>query len=107
MSFNIRRKTDFTVPVKVQTLLDGKWIDESFSLTCKRLDLGQLEALKAQGDATVLREVVAGWDGLTDDDGNPVEFASETLEGFLLIPSAVRASALAYVTALAGIRQGN
>lgn len=107
MAFRIHRKDNFRLPVTIQTPADGKFEEETCTLTCKRLDAEQLDKLRKKDDAEILREVVVGWDGPTDDDGKPVPFNPANFAAFLLIPSAVRASALAYVTAIGGIRQGN
>lgn len=44
------------------------------------------EALQANADLRLLREVLVGWDGIVDEDKQPLAFADETREALLAVP---------------------
>lgn len=85
----------------------------SFTVTFKALTRRQLQECKIgnhEGQADLLRQVVVGWDGVTDDrDGTdqPLEFSGEALEVLLDDVWIMRALFDGYGSALVGAKRGN
>ncbi len=59
--------------------------------------------LAAEGDAALLRRVVAGWDDISAADGEPLEFSAENLSALTDIPYFSRAVVDAYLLFMAGL----
>jgi hypothetical protein len=55
----------------------------------------------------VAKEVLEGWDGVTDDDGEPVEFTAASLERMLQIQGVALAVCNAWAESLQGAKRGN
>ena len=63
-----------------------------------------LESITARAIAA---EVLVGWSGVTDDDGEPVEFSAAALDRFLQIQGVAAAVVQAWGESLEGARRGN
>ncbi len=77
------------LPVLVKGALpgeDGKSVNFEFTLNCKRLTQGDIDAVMKDKKGEVkgfVQKVAEGWDGMLDADGNAVPFASEKLDELL------------------------
>lgn len=71
-------------------------------LAQSRLDEIVQEAGGGDQDKAVLGAVIAGWDGVAGDDGQPVDFSAEALAALLDIPYARTALLRAYFEAASG-----
>lgn len=106
MAFNLNRKGTFKSEVSITVPVNDGTVTETIKVEFKRLGADELKKAQRGGDASLLRQVVAGWDGVTDD-GTPVPFTPENLEAFLQVPTAVRATALTYAQDIHGVREKN
>lgn len=85
----------------------------SFTVTFKALTRTQLQACQVgnhEGQCDLLRKVIVGWDGVTDDrDGGaePLPFSAEALELLLDDVWIMRALFEGYGAALVGAKRGN
>jgi len=72
------------------------------------LKIGQDDPeLEHVNSRAVAGEVLTGWDGVTDDDGEPVEFTAASLERFLQIQGVAITVCNAWADSLQGARRGN
>lgn len=89
MAFRLYVSNTVTVPVAGKLPgADGKPSAFSFSLQAKRLGQSALKDLLDANTRTVpevLQDVIAGWDGVLDDDGNQVPFTPANLTSLLEI----------------------
>lgn len=106
MAFNLNRKGTFKSDVQIPVPVEDGTVTETIKVEFKRLGTDELKKAQRGGDVQLLRHVVAGWDGVTND-GAAVPFTPENLEAFLQVPYAVRATALAYAQDIHGIREKN
>lgn len=62
-----------------------------------------LQTLQGRSDIEIVSDLVAGWQGVTDADGEPLEFSHENLAALLdLFPGAAMAIITAYQAGLRG-----
>jgi len=101
MAFKLIARNTVTVPVKgFFTLDDGKKELFDFKLTCRRQGADeQLAALK-NDDKSVkafMQDVVQGFSGVLDEDGNQVTYSEETLDALLETPGIAQLAFRAYL----------
>lgn len=63
--------------------------------------------LEGVNHRTIAAEVLVGWDGVTDDDGEPVDFTAASADKFLRIQGVAKAVCDAWAESLEGARRGN
>ena len=88
--FKIGSKDQYSWPVKVELAADGgKTEKQTFDAVFKRLPQSEVESLgdKLRNDeikeAALIEEILVGWKGVQDSDGNDLPF-SETNRDFLM-----------------------
>jgi len=100
--FKLSANPTYTAPVKVDMPTDnGKTIQKTFEAKFKRLTQTELDDLQKRvssgdlGDDAFVSEVLVGWSGVQDDDGNELEFNPKNLASALDVypvrPSIIRA----------------
>jgi hypothetical protein len=111
--FKLKQSDTFLWPVTVQVPADGgRYVRETFDGEFRRLPQSRLAELNVaitageMDDATFVREVLAGWQGVTDD-GEEVPFSVASLNTLLDMQGVARAIVLAYRDALAGMLRKN
>jgi hypothetical protein len=123
MGFKLSAATSY--PWKVA----GKLANESYSFTAEfafldqeRIDYllvasARRAALLKRGEddpelegvnhRTIAAEVLVGWTGVTDDDGEPVDFTAASADKFLRIQGVAKAVCDAWAESLEGAKRGN
>lgn len=95
--FKLKQTATFLWPVTVHIPNAGKFDKHTFDAEFKRLSMDELKALgerEADGEGVdACRQILLGWKGVVDDDGNDVPFSESALEQLLSIP-AVRLAVL-------------
>jgi hypothetical protein len=88
--FKLMQSDSYFWPVKIDVPSDGGKHDvQTFDVQLKRVSQSRLLEMKTEvlantmTDASFAREVVIGWKGITDADGNDVPFSVDTLEKLL------------------------
>jgi hypothetical protein len=108
MAFKLTQKPTFTAVVKVETPNEKGGFDRSdFKAKFKRVTTDELDELRIKPQREVLREVLAGWDGLVDDADQAVDFTSEHVEALLNIPPALAALAEVFWSNIVKAREKN
>lgn len=91
--------------------LDQERIDYLLVASAKRAALLQRgeddSELEGVNHRTIADEVLVGWDGVTDDDGEPVDFTAAAKGKFLRIQGVAKAVCDAWAESLEGAKQGN
>ena len=63
--------------------------------------------LEGVNHRTIAAEVLVGWDGVTDDDDEPVGFTAASADKFLRIQGVAKAVCDAWAESLEGAKRGN
>ena len=60
----------------------GKFEKSEFTAIFKRVKLSELEGVSEAEGVSLLKKVLVGWEGINDEDGDPVEFSEAELDDF-------------------------
>lgn len=82
MPFKVRKVSSYEWPVKVQIPDNGRFREETFTGVFKKLSRSAFNDLLEQGDDALVQEILVGWKGIVDDDGEPIEFSHGMLREF-------------------------
>jgi len=108
MAFVRKKVKTFKWPVTVEEPSDGGTFDSStFDVVFKRLGRSEFSKLSEKGDLQLLKSVVLGWDGITDEDGKELPFSMEALKEFSDDPYWIRGVLKAYTETFDGAKAGN
>lgn len=112
--FVISQKTSYTWPVTVEFPVDGGKTDkQTFDAEFKRVPASRMaelrEAIEANRttDIELAREVMVGWAGVTDGNGEEVPFSEGTRDRLLDVPLVAAAVVLAWLGSLSGVKRKN
>jgi len=114
MAFVLKQDDRFTWPISFDVPVDGgrhqrQTFDGEFvRLSQSRLrELGEAIQTEEASDQDIAREVLVGWAGITDDDGEEVPFSKAALERLLDIPMLATAIVTTYFKSLQGAKAKN
>lgn len=108
--FKLLQNPEFTHTVKVQTPVNGGHETQTFQARFRVIgitDSDQHNTLTAEGTKVYLREIFVGWDGVTDDQGEPVLFNDQTRDQMIDVPFVRVALLETYNSAMMGAKRGN
>lgn len=103
--FIIKQSDTFKWPVTIAVPADGGTYEKhTLTLKFKRLAQSEIQSLTVDGteDATFVRAVVAGWEGVHDATKQPLDFTPAALDQLLDIPMAAATIVLTYMDAIRG-----
>lgn len=111
--FKIQKATSFQWPVQVNVPRDGggfathEFTAEYKMLEQSKIDLA-LEKFKNE-DSDMLKEIVIGWNGVQDSDGNVLPYSDENRDTLLEIPYVRTALMKGFFEAVSGnkVKKGN
>ncbi|WP_034832842.1 hypothetical protein [Endozoicomonas numazuensis] len=90
-------------PADIKVALDkGRSKSYPITLDLKILPATQYRDLAAQGDKVVFEEIVQGWSGIHDEDGNELSFSDENRDALADLPAFNQAVVRAYLQASSG-----
>lgn len=123
MGFKLSAATSYPWPVSGElaghrysftaefAFLDQERIDYLLVASAKRealLKRGEDDpALEGINHRNIAAEFLVGWSGVTDDDGEPIEFTAAAMDRFLRIQGVAGAICKAWTESLEGGRKGN
>jgi hypothetical protein len=108
MAFVRKKVKAFKWPVTVEEPSDGGVFDSNtFDVQFKRLGRKEFAKLSTKGDLPLLKAIVLGWTGISDEDGTDIPFSIETLTEFTDDPYWVRGVLKAYTETFEGAKEGN
>lgn len=89
MAFKLAQSETYQQRIDVQIVGEtGKVEKHDFKAIFKRCTNQELEDLRQKTGKEVLKEVVTGWTGVTDEDGAAVPFTEENFDALMQIPAA-------------------
>lgn len=112
--FVISQKQSYTWPVVVELPVDGGKIEkQTFDAEFSRVPASRITEIKeaiTKGEVTdtdLAKEVMIGWDGITDDNGNAVPFSERSRDQLLEVQLVAGAVVLAWLGSLSGVKRKN
>lgn len=109
MAFVLKQSPTFTWPVKVAFPIDGgKYRHETFDAEFRRIGQSEVQALAEKvtsGETSaedVIRDILVGWSGITDEDGADLPFSVKARDELLEVALVAGATLNAFLDAYAG-----
>jgi hypothetical protein len=126
MAFVLKVDDSYSWPVPFDLPIDGgRHERRSFDARFKRLPQSRIDELLEAGqrrvaamragepldgmvdDASVARELVIGWSGITDEVGEEIPFSAKALEQLIEVPMVAQAIVQAWGNSLQGAKRKN
>lgn len=112
--FVISQTSSYKWPVAVEFPIDGGRVEkQSFDAEFRRLSQTRIEEIRKLiedggiTDRDFAREVLIGWNGVIDGNGDPVPFSEATRDALLDVPLVSASIIRAFMESLAGARRKN
>jgi hypothetical protein len=114
LAFVLKQSDTYSWPVAFDLPVDGgRHERQTFDGEFKRLPQSRIREIGQQIEAgeiidgAIAAEVLVGWSGVTDGDGNDVPFSQKALDQMLDIPLLATAVVMAYFESLQGAKRKN
>ena len=114
MGFKLDQSGTYKWPVTVEVPVDdGRHDKQKFDGEFKRItqsrirEMGQLIETGDLTDVDLVKEVLVGWEGIEDDQGNELKFSQSKLKQLLDVPMVATAIATAFFDSIAGAKRKN
>ena len=114
MGFKLDQSGTYKWPVTVEVPVDdGRHDKQKFDGEFKRItqsrirEMGQLIETGDLTDVDLVKEVLVGWDGIEDDQGNELKFSQAKLKQLLDVPMVATAIATSFFDSIAGAARKN
>lgn len=108
--FKISKNPEFSHQVKVKTPTDTGFSEQTFTARFRALTISeadQHDSMSTSGTNAFLRDVLIGWEGIVDADGEAVPFSDAARQALIDIPFVRVALLDTYNLALIGAKRGN
>ena len=112
--FVLNKNGSYSWPVIFSVPADGGKVEKkSFEVTYKRLPQSKLKKVLDEveeskvTDIDFCKDVVIGWKGIQDEDGNELQFSESSLESLLDYPMLAKTLVLTYIESLSGAKAKN
>jgi hypothetical protein len=108
MAFVLKKVSSYKWPVSVDVPVDGgKFKKETFTAVFKKMSRSAFNDLVEQGDDALIGEIVEGWEGVKDEDGEEIEYNEAMRDELFDDPYVMRAVITAYTESLLGAQAKN
>lgn len=108
MAFVLKKASSYKWPVAVDVPVDGgKFKKETFTAIFKKMSRSAFNDLVDQGDDALVGEIIEGWEGIKDEDGEDVEYSEAARRELFDDPYVLRAVITAYTDSLTGAQAKN
>ena len=110
MAFVRKKVKTFKWPVEVKEPSDskpGEFETSEFTAVFKRVKMSELKKLEDEGGVQLLKKVMVGWEGVTDEAGKDVKFSVSELEESADDVDWLKAVLSAYTKTYAEAESGN
>jgi hypothetical protein len=126
MAFVLKQSSSYTWPVSVKLPADGgKFEKQTFDAEFKRLPQARINEIQVEvqarikaaernesvdgniSDQSIANELLVGWSGVVDGDGDEILFSEAIKEQLLDIPTVAAAIIIAYFDSLTGTKAKN
>ena len=113
MALVLDQDDTYSWPVTINLPNDGKYEQHKFKCIFKMLKQSRIKELLdlvAKGDVSdqdVCTEVLVGWSGIEDKDGNEVKFTKATFKQLIEVPLIATEIGTAYFKSITGAKTKN
>ena len=114
MGFKLDQSGTYKWPVTVEVPVDdGRHDKQKFDGEFKRItqsrirEMGQLIETGDLTDVDLVKEVLVGWEGIEDDQGNELKFSQSKLKQLLDVPMVATAIATSFFDSIAVAKRKN
>ena len=110
MAFVRKKVKTFKWPVVVKAPSEtkaGKFDSHEFTAVFKRVPRSVITKMSDEDENTLLKLILAGWEGIEEEDGTPIVFDEEALEEFADDPYWIKAVINAYTDTYNEAESGN
>ena len=126
MAFVLKQSNSYKWPVSFKLPVDGgKFEKQTFDAEFKRLPQARINEIQTDvqtrikaaernelvdnniTDISIANELIIGWEGVVDSDGDAVTFSETVKQQLLDIPTVASAIIVAYFDSLAGVKIKN
>jgi len=112
--FKLAQSPSYKWSVKIELPVDGgKFEKATFDAEFKRISQSRINELRTDMDKPgysemdLVKEVLVGWSGVVDADGNEVPYSEGNRDQLLDIPTVAVAIGMAFFESLAGAKRKN
>lgn len=112
--FKLAQSPSYSWSVKIELPVDGgKFEKATFDAEFKRLSQTRINELRTEmekpgySEIDLVKEVLLGWSGVVDADGNEVPYSEGARDQLLDIPTVAASIGIAFFESLAGARRKN
>lgn len=112
--FVISQKQTYSWPVTVEFPVDGGKTDrQTFDAEFKRMTQTRINEIRSQiernevTDTDLAKEVLVGWEGVNDSNGDAVPFTERARDQLLDVPLVAAAVVMAWLGSLTGVKRKN
>lgn len=108
MAFVLKKVSSYKWPVSVEVPVDGgKFKKEAFTAIFKKMSRSAFNDLIEAGDDALIDQIVEGWEGVKDEDGDEFEYNDENKIALFDDPYVLRAVITAYTDSVTGSQAKN
>ena len=108
MAFVLKKVSTYKWPVEVSVPVDGgKFKKETFTAIFKKMSRSAFNELIDEGDDALVDEIIEGWEGVKDEDGEDVPFCAGTKKELFDDPYVLRALIESYTNSITGAAEKN
>ena len=108
MAFVLKKASSYKWPVAVDVPVDGgKFKKETFTAIFKKMSRSAFNDLIEQGVDALIGEIVEGWEGIKDEDGDEVVYSEEAQAELFDDPYVLRGVISAYTDSITGSQAKN
>ncbi len=108
MAFVLKKVSTYKWPVEVSVPVDGgKFKKETFTAIFKKMSRSAFNELIDEGDDALVDQIIEGWEGIKDEDGEDVPFCAGTKKELFDDPYVLRALIESYTDSITGATEKN
>lgn len=108
MAFVLKKVSTYKWPVEVSVPIDGgRFKKETFTAIFKKMSRSAFNELIDEGDDALVDEIIEGWEGIKDEDGEEVAFCDVTKKELFDDPYVLRALIQSYTDSITGATEKN
>ena len=108
MAFVLKKVSTYKWPVEVSVPVDGgKFKKETFTAIFKKMSRSAFNELIDEGDDALVDQIIEGWEGIKDEDGEEVPFCAGTKKELFDDPYVLRALIESYTDSITGATEKN
>ena len=85
----------------------GKFEKSEFTAIFKRVKMSEIQGVSEEQGVSLLKKVLVGWEGINDEDGDPIEFSESELDDFADDVDWLKAVLSAYTATYGEAQVGN